>query len=66
MQRKVDELITAPAVFTSPSSARQETTERPVEAGEAKSVESPSATVPGSNSGGTAPANQIERQDEKK
>lgn len=66
LQRKVDELITAPAVFTSPSSARQETTERPVEAVEAERIESPSATAPGSPSGGTAPANQIERQDEKK
>ncbi len=66
MQRKVDELITAPAVFTSPSSARQETTERPVEAVEADRVASPSATAPGSPSGGTAPVDQIERQDEKK
>ncbi len=66
MQRKVDELITAPAIFTSPSSARKEITERPVEAGEVESVESPSATAAGSPSGGTAPADQIERQDEKK
>ena len=66
MQRKVDELITAPALFTSPSSARKEITERPVDAGEAKSVESAPATVPGSNSGGTAPVDHIERPDEKK
>ena len=65
MQRKVDDLISAPPLFTSPSSARKEMLEKAVEVGAEKKVESPAVTASGSLSGETTPVNQNERLDEK-
>jgi monofunctional biosynthetic peptidoglycan transglycosylase len=65
MQRKVDELISTPPVFTSPSSSRQETVEKKVDTEIEKNEEAPAAVVPGPPSGDTTPANQNESLNEK-
>ncbi|MFZ4858778.1 MAG: transglycosylase domain-containing protein [Desulfuromonadaceae bacterium] len=61
MQRKVDELISTPPLFSSPSSARREALQQPDEAEAEKNVVSPTATTPGD----TTPANKNESLTEK-
>lgn len=64
MQRKVDANISVPPVFTSPSSARQEPPEKPLEDEQEKkqTPELPAATLPAEQS----PNNSLESQTEKK
>ena len=66
MQLKVDELISTPPLFTSPSSSRKETDEKPGEAEVEKQGESPAVAAPGLHSGETPPVHQNESLIEKK
>lgn len=65
MQRKVDELISTPPLFTSPSSARIETLQQQDGADVEKKAEAPAETAPGSHPGETAPAVQNGNLNEK-
>ncbi len=64
LQKKIDEVISTPPVFTSPSSAREDLVEKAVEAGGEKKEE-PVAAVP-PQPGDTAPTNPQESQNDKK
>ena len=64
MQQKVDELISTPPVFTSPSSAREDMDEKPEET-EEEMKEEPASTEP-LQSDGTAPINPNESLIDKK
>ena len=65
MQRKVDDLISTPPPFTSPSSARREAPDKAAEVEVEKKVELPAAVAPDSQSGDTTPAHQNESLTEK-
>ena len=65
LQKKVDEVVSAPPVFTSPSSAKNNPVENPV-GGEEKTKEDPAAAVPAPESVDTAPANPLESSTDKK
>ena len=64
LQKKIDEVISTPPVFTSPSSARKEPIEKASEA-EGLMKENPAAAVP-IQSGDVAPTNQDESQNVKR
>ena len=66
MQLKVDELISTPPLFTSPSSSRNEIQEKPDEAEVEKKGDSPAVVAPGLRSGETTPVHQNESLNEKK
>ena len=66
MQLKVDELISTPPLFTSPSSSRNEIQEKPDEAEVEKKGDSPAVVAPGLHSGETTPVHQNESLNEKK
>lgn len=65
MQQKVDELISTPPVFASPSSASKDLIEKTAEP-EGEKKEEPAAVVPAPQSGDTAPINPHESLDDKK
>jgi len=64
LQKKVDEVISTPPVFTAVSSSRQEPIEKAAES-EGITKENPTTAVP-TQSGDTAPLNQNESQNDKK
>lgn len=64
LQKKVDEVISTPPVFAAPSSARQEHSEKPIEA-EGDKKDEPTVVEP-VKPGDSAPENQNESQNDKK
>jgi monofunctional biosynthetic peptidoglycan transglycosylase len=66
MQRKVDELISTPPVFASPSSARKEAEEKSGESDKVRKEEEPATVMTGGQSGEAPTTNQNESLNEKK
>jgi monofunctional glycosyltransferase len=65
LQKKIDEVISTPPVFTSPSSTRNIPVEIPAN-GETEKKEEPAAAVPEPQSVDTAPTNPLESPNDKK
>lgn len=65
LQKKVDEVISNPPVFSSPSSVKTEPVENPAD-DEAEKKEEPTAAVPAPQSGDTAPTHPPESLNDKK
>ena len=65
LQKKIDEVISTPPVFGSPSSARKDPVENAAD-GEGEKKEEPAAEVPAAQPGDTAPINPPESLNDKK
>jgi monofunctional glycosyltransferase len=65
LQKKIDEVISTPPVFTSPSSARHNPVENLAD-GEAEKKEEPAVVAPAPESGTMSPTNPLESPNDKK